>query len=158
MTDDPTSESIARDLAEHLESNPGVCADLNVPSGWLRCADGQWQVARYTDSNPTDRVEARVVDRERAIDLLAHHPANLEPAAEAGPYGATDDSVWACAERQDAFDDVERCGWCGTSEHGTLLRRFETSDDGEQTLCPDCYDSWADAGEIEREVPEGETA
>lgn len=157
MTDTTTKE-IAEHLTSYLESNLGVCADLNAVHGWLRARDGEWQIVRYAGSRPNDCVKARTVDREQAVNLLEDSPSSLEPVAEAGVYNSEGLSVWDHAEDQDAFSDRERCYWCGHSDRSREIRRYETVDDGECPLCEECHDYWEASGEIVATVQEAGSA
>lgn len=146
-----TAESIASDLAQYLREHPDVCARGSTPGfHWLRFVDGEWRAVQYSSRavHLHSYVEGRVLDEERALEWLASNPATLQPVSEAGDYGHGYDTVWAAADEQDVFTDADRCVWCGHSERTHDIDRYQTTEDGEQWLCPDCYESWKEAGEI----------
>ena len=145
-----TTESIARDLLDYLREHPDVCAEGNVHGWrWLRFVDGEWRAAKYGGKHRLKRfVDGEILDEEAARAWLESKPVTLIPATEAYLWGPSEATVWEDADEQDAFTDSDRCFWCGSSERSVALDRFETAEDGECLLCPECEESWERAGEI----------
>lgn len=139
--------TIARDLADYLREHPDVCADISVSAGchpWVRFHDGDWQYAVFGDQF----VEGRVLDEDAVVRYIAGNPATLIPASEAYRWKPSTRTVWEIADDQDVFTDATRCEWCGGSEHAVDLTCYETVEDGDTNLCPECFESWEQAGEI----------
>jgi hypothetical protein len=118
--------------------------------GWaypfVRYHDGQWQWAHYGKNG---RVEGRVLDESHVHDLVDSKPIQFLGYHEAVG-GLTDDgpTVWEDAAEQDVFTDADRCFWCGHSERTHDLGEYETSEDGDCLLCPDCFESFDNHDQI----------
>lgn len=152
-----SERSIASDLLEYLQNNPGVCANGNVHGwAWIRYHDGDWQATRYASSS--DRLKSYVVgdvlDEEAVLDWLESKPVSLIPATEAYLWRPAEETVWEDADEQDVFADYDRCFWCGGSERTHELSVYQTVENGECKLCPSCRESWDSADEIVRTTTE----
>ncbi|QCW05303.1 hypothetical protein [Natrinema pallidum] len=146
----PTHDSIARDLADYLRENPGVCAEGNVHGWhWVRYTDGEWRGTDYGGQHRLPGyVDGDTLERETVLQWLADKPVTLVPVTEAHQWGPSEATVWDDADAQDVFIDADRCYYCGTSERDADLTRYETTDQGECRFCDDCHESWDRAGEI----------
>ena len=150
-----TKREIASDLIEYLRENQGVCANIHV-QGWIRFHDGEWQAARYLGGKDrlNSYVAGDVLDESAVLDWFVSMPVTFTPESEAFRWAPSEQTVWEDADRQDVFTDRERCFWCGESERNRSLEAYETTEDGECLLCPDCYESWAKANQIVEPVLE----
>lgn len=146
----PTARSIAEDLQEYLQANPGVCAEGNVHGWrWVRYWNDEWRATRCGGQHRlSDYVHGAVLTDDDVLEWLAEKPVTLKPAGEARRWSPKDETVWEDATEQDVFEDVERCFWCGTSAASTDLTLYETAEQGVCWFCPDCQESWDRAGEI----------
>jgi len=143
-----TEKDIAKDLLKYLRENPGVCARANgTSSHCLRYNNGEWQLVKYGGKHRLRKyVDGNVLDPEDARKWIEINPISLIPTATA-PYGKRR-KIWTEAHEQGVFADVDRCQWCGESEHTVDLELYETTDQGKCNFCPDCHSSWDRAGEI----------
>lgn len=146
-----TGNSIARDIVEYLRENPDVCADISVSAGcfpWVRFHDGDWQMVQYGQH----RIEGRVIEEQAVVGYIETNPTDLLLVSEAYQWGPKEKTAWEEADEQDVFTDADRCFWCGESENSVALGFYETLEDGDTHLCPECFESWDRAGEIVGEV------
>jgi hypothetical protein len=149
-----TERAIASYLLEYLKNNDEVCADGNANGWtWIRYEAGDWQAVRFSRSDDTLKsyVVGDVLDEATVMDWLVSKPATIIPQRQAYLWGPSENTVWELADEQDVFEDYERCFWCGDSERNQTIKSYQTTENGECSLCPECRDSWASAGEIQWE-------
>lgn len=158
--DSDETESLAAVIVRELRERDGKCIRVGSYSRgfpFIRYHDGEWQWADYEFSQ--NRVKGRVLEEDRVREIVDGHSFHLLDTNEAIA-GLTDDgpTIWEDADEQDVFTDYDRCFWCGQSERSRELDRYETTEDGECLLCPECHDSFNECGQIARQISEEASA
>jgi hypothetical protein len=148
-TVEAVEQRIAHDQMEYLREHSEVCAVGNVVGlMWVRFHDGKWQAVEYGGKHRLQkRVRGVVFEEDDALNWFVDNPVTLRPLVEAASWSRPE-GVWTDVEEQDVFADAERCFWCGQSEHAVSLIVSQTTDQGVCSFCPDCFESWEQAGEL----------
>lgn len=152
-SDDGSAEAIehriANDQMEYLREHSDVCAVGNVVRlMWVRYHGGEWQAVEYGGNHRLQkRVRGVGFEEGDALNWFVENPVTLRPSAEAASWSRPE-GIWGDVEDQDVFTDAERCFWCGQSEHAVSLTESQTIEQGVCSFCPDCLESWEQAGEI----------